>query len=74
MLVARLFGMPADIDKVEWLLDDSDDEPKVIVDPSLEAFCLMRTRVPPASPPPRPTAAALELVLAFLSGERSVRY
>jgi len=62
--------MPADLDQVLWGLDDEADEPSVLVDPALEAFCLMRTRMARGTSPPRTSSAdrpTLEAIIQYMS-------
>ncbi len=63
--------MLADIDQVEWSLDDEEgskpDEPNVIVDPTIEAFCVMRSRhARGTSPPPSSGRVPLEVIVAYM--------
>ncbi len=62
--------MSADIDTVLRSLEVEGDEPRVIVDPGLEAFCLMGTRMARGTIPPRSSSSGrvpLAAILAYLS-------
>jgi hypothetical protein len=48
---------------------DTDEEPSVIVDPSLEAFCVVRTRMARGTRPPRAQGSGrlpLEMIQRYL--------
>lgn len=64
--------MPTQLDEVLWELDEPvehREEPSVLVDPALEAFCVMRTRMPRGSVPP-PTGSGrlpMDLILRYMA-------
>ncbi len=61
--------MSSDIEQVLWDLDDESSEPKVLVDPTLEAFCLVTTRSARGTTPPpqrRSDRLPLAMIQAFL--------
>jgi hypothetical protein len=61
--------MPSDIDRVLSSLEIESDEPCVLVDPTLEAFCLMRTRSARGTSPPRPSRGGrlpLAAIIAYM--------
>jgi hypothetical protein len=64
--------MPTDLDMVVWDLDDAaatSEEPSVIVDPAMEAFCMMRSRMARGSSPslPRSGRLPLEAIMAYMN-------
>jgi len=70
--------MTTDLDYLLWGLEAETAEPSVIVDPALEAFCLMRTRAARGTKPPRsagagrvPLAAILRYIDQHDSGEEA---
>ena len=61
--------MSSDIDRVLWSLESDSTEPCVLVDPTLEAFCLMRTRAARGTTPPGPSSSGrlpLEEIIAYM--------
>jgi len=65
--------MPTDLDKVLWDLEEqveTREEPNVLVDPTMEAFCEMRSRMARGStPPPAPVGSgrlSLDAIKAYL--------
>ena len=64
--------MPTDLDKVLWDLEDTAEireEPNVLVDPTMEAFCEMRSRMARGSTPPPVGSGrlSLEAIRAYLT-------
>jgi hypothetical protein len=57
---------------IDWVLSSLEaeaSEPCVLVDPTLEAFCLVRTRTARGTSPPRPSSSGrlpLEAIIAFM--------
>jgi hypothetical protein len=61
--------MTMDLDTLLWSLEAEAAEPSVIVDPALEAFCLMRSRMPRGTAPSRTSRSGrvpLKAILAYL--------
>ncbi|MBL0212792.1 MAG: hypothetical protein IPQ07_02800 [Myxococcales bacterium] len=59
----------SDIERVLWELDEESSEPRVLVDPTLEAFCLVTTRTARGTTPPpqrRSERLPLHLIQAYL--------
>ena len=67
--VATASGMTSDLDRVLWGLEAEAAEPSVIVDPDLEAFCVMRSRIARGTVPPRTSSSGripLKAILAYI--------
>ena len=68
--------MPTELDQVLWGLEAEAAEPSVIVDPALEAFCLMRARMARGTSPPPVSADGripLDAILTYLSENSAPR-
>lgn len=65
--------MTTDLDKVLWGLEAEAAEPSVVVDPTLQAFCMMRSRMARGTSPPRDAGTGrlpLEAILAYIDENR----